>query len=207
MHLHFRSFGLEWEVVSRIWHETYGFDGPVYDVCVRRVKVSGTKRPYGHFEPDPLAPAAEFEAEEVDVDSVDYYSDPKVVVNALPGRGSGLSYPVSSAPAPKKARGRDPDVVVVYDSDTSSKAASVATTRSEQSGRSTRSAQSGRAHGPAASAEDHCLGLDARRTEPTQFVHRSVAAATPAKPEKRSELHPPHPFIAKRQVRRSECSI
>ena len=193
MHLHFRSFGLEWEVVSRIWHETYGFHGPVYDVCVRRVKVSGTKRPYGHFEPADLATAAEFEAEEVD--SVESDSDPKVVPSLRPGRGSGLSYPVSSAPAPKKARGREPDVVLVYDSDTSSKAASVATTLS---------AQSGRAHGPSASAEDHCLGLDARRTVPGQFVHRAVAAAAPAK---RHEVHPPHPFIAKRQVRRSECPI
>ena len=168
------------------------------------MKVSGTKRPYGHFEPADLATAAEFEAEEVDVDSVDYDSDPKVVVNARPGRGSGLSYPVSSAPAAKKARGREPDGVLVYDSDTSSKAASVATTRSTQSGRSTRSAQSGRAHGPAASAEDHCLGLDAPRVVHEQFVHRAVAAAAPAK---RHEVHPPHPFIAKRQVRRSECSI
>ena len=28
VHLLFRSFGLEWEVVSRIWHETFGFHGP-----------------------------------------------------------------------------------------------------------------------------------------------------------------------------------
>jgi hypothetical protein len=32
-----RSFGQEWAVVSRICHATYGFHGPVYDVCVRLV--------------------------------------------------------------------------------------------------------------------------------------------------------------------------
>ena len=33
----FRSFGQEWAVDSRTWHATYGFHGPVYDVCVRLV--------------------------------------------------------------------------------------------------------------------------------------------------------------------------
>ena len=33
----FRSFRQEWAVVSRTWHATYGFHGPVYDVCVRLV--------------------------------------------------------------------------------------------------------------------------------------------------------------------------
>ena len=79
------------------------------------------------------------------------------------------------------------------DSDASN-AASVATTRS---------AQSVRGIGLAASAEDQCLGLDARRNVPDHFVHRSMAAAVD-KPLRRRELHPPNPFIAIRQVRRSD---
>ncbi len=163
--------------------------------------MSGKKRPYGHFEPaDRLASEGEFEAEEVDGLSVGYDSDPKVVSSAWPGRGSAVSYPVHSAPPPKKSCAREhPEVVCLSDSDTS-KAASVATTRS---------AQSVRATGLAASAEDHCLGLDARRNVPDHFVHRSMAAAVAGRPlpQKRDELHPAHPHIAKRQVRRSECSM
>ncbi len=123
-----------------------------------------------------------------------------MVSSARLGRGSAVSYPVHSAPPPKKSRASEhPDAVWLSDSDTSN-AASVATTRS---------AQSVRAIGLAASAEDHCLGLDARRNVPDHFVHRSMAAAVADKPLKqtRDELHPPHPFIAKRQVRRSECSM
>ena len=162
--------------------------------------MSGQKRPYGHFESVRLASEGEFEAEEVDGDSVGYDSDPKVVSSARRGRGSAVSYPVHSAPPPKKSRASEhPDVLCLSDSDTS-KAASVATTRS---------AQSVRATGPAASAEDHCLGLDARRNVPDNFVHRAMAAVAPGKHvnEKRHSLHPPNPFIAKRQVRRSECSM
>ena len=125
-----------------------------------------------------------------------YDSDPKVVSSACLGRG----IPVHSAPPPKKSRASaHPDVVCVSDSD-SSKAASVATTRS---------AQSVRGIGLAASAEDQCLGLDARRKVPDHFVHRSMVAAVADKPLKqtRHELHPQHPFVAKRQVRRSDCSM
>ena len=126
-----------------------------------------------------------------------YDSVPKVVSSASLGRGSAVSYPVHSAPPPKKSRASEhPDVLCLSDSDTS-KAASVATTRS---------AQSVRGIGLSASAEDQCLGLDARRNVPDQFVHRSMAAAVD-KPLRRHELHPPNPFIAKRQVRRNDCSM
>ena len=154
------------------------------------------KRPYGHYEPVHLATEGEFEAEEVD----GYDSAPKVVSSAWLGRGSAVSYPVHSAPPPKKSRASElPDVFCLSDSDASN-AASVATTRS---------AQSVRGIGLAASAEDQCLGLDARRKVPDHFVHRSMVAAVADKPlmEMRHELHPPHPFIAKRQVRRSDCSM
>ena len=124
-----------------------------------------------------------------------YDSDPKVVSSAWLGRGSAVSYPVHSAPPRKKSRASElPDVVCLDDSDTS-KAASVATTRS---------AQSVRGIGLAASAEDQCFGLDARRNVPDHFVHRSMAAAVVDMPLRRRELHPPNPFIAKRQVRRSD---
>ena len=122
-----------------------------------------------------------------------YDSVPKVVSSASLGRGSAVSYPVHSAPPPKKSRASElPDVMCVSDSD-SSKAASVATTRS---------AQSVRGIGLAASAEDQCLGLDARRNVSDQFVHRSMAAAVADEPLKqtrdglRKELHPPNPYIA-----------
>ncbi len=148
------------------------------------------KRPYGHYEPVHLATEGEFEAEEVD----GYDSDPKVVSS----RGSAVSYPVHSAPPPKKSRASEhPDASCLSDSDTS-KAASVATTRS---------AQSVRGIGLAASAEDQRLGLDARRNVPDHFLHRSMAAAVTDLPLKRREKHPPHPYIAKRQVRRSDCSM
>ncbi len=131
-------------------------------------------------------------------------SDRKVVSSAWLGRGSAVSYPVHSAPPPKKSRASEHlDVSCLSDSDTS-KAASVA---------STRSVQSVRGIGLAASAEDQCLGLDARRNVPDHFVHRSMAAAVADMPLKqnqmqmRYELHPPNPFIAKRQVRRSDCSM
>ena len=179
----------------------------MYALCVRLVQVSGNKRPYGHFEPDEtarLATEVEFEAEEVDVGSAGYDSDSKVDRSAQPGYTlRGFSYPASSALPPKRRR-ESPEIVNLSDSDTSSKAASVATTRSGQSRRGL---------GPAASAEDHGLGLDARRTVPDHFVHRSMAAAIADKPLNqtrdglREELHPAHPFIAKRQVRRSECSM
>ena len=131
-----------------------------------------------------------------------YDCDPKVVSSAWLGGGSAVSYPVHSAPPPKKSRASEhPDVLGLSDSDTS-KAASVATTRS---------AQSVRGIGLAASAEDQRLGLDARPNVPDQFVHRSMAAAVadmpPRRRELRHELHPPNPFIAKRQVRRSDCSM
>ena len=177
----------------------------MYAFCVRLVQVSGNKRPYGHFEQDEtarLATEVEFEAEELDGDSVAYDSDSKVDRSAQPGYTlRGFSYPASSALPPKRRR-ESPEVVNLSDSDTSSIAASVATTRSGQSRRGL---------GPAASAEDHGLGLDARRTD--HFVLRSMAAAVADKPPKqtrdglRVELHPPNPMIAKRQVRRSECSM
>jgi len=125
-----------------------------------------------------------------------YDSAPKVVSSACLGRG----IPVHSAPPPKKSRASEhPDVFCLSDSD-SSKAASDATTRS---------AQSVRGIGLAASAEDQCLGLDARRKVPDHFVHRSMVAAVADKHlnQMRHELHPPHPFVAKRQVRPSDCSM
>ncbi len=133
-------------------------------------------------------------------ESVGYGSDPKVVSSARPSRGSAVSYPVHSAPPAKKSRASEhSDLVCLSDSETSN-AASVATTRS---------ARSGRGSGLAASAEDQCLVSDARRNAPDQFVHRSMAAAGANNrlTDRRHELHPPHPHIAKRQVRRSECSI
>ena len=126
-----------------------------------------------------------------------------------PSRGKGVfpvSYPVSSAPGPKKARASVPEVICLSDSDASSNAFSAL------SAATTRSALSGRGTGPAASAEDHRLLLDARRSSPDSFVpfvHRAVAAAGPVERPRQMRLtvHPPHPFVAKRQVRRSECSI
>ena len=139
----------------------------------------------------------------MDGDSGVSESDSKVDRSARPGRGCGVfpvAYPVSSAPAPKKARASGPEVVCLSDSDTSSNALSVATTQSALSGRGT---------GRAASAEDHRLAVDACRSAPGPFVHRSMAAAATEKPLKqmRDSLHPPNPYVAKRQVRRSECSI
>ena len=137
-----------------------------------------------------------FEVEEVHADSVQI--DSNVVPSARSRRGSGVSCAVASAPAPKKARASESEVEIVClsDSDTSSKALSVATTQS---------ARSGRSFGLAASAEDQHLGSDG---SPAPFVHRAVAAA-PAKPlqAKRKDLHPPHPSIAKLQVRRIEGSV
>ena len=136
----------------------------------------------------------------VDDDFVGSGSDPKVVSSARPSRGgAGLAYTVHSAPPPKKSRASEPpDLVCLSDSETSN-AASVATTRS---------ARSGRGSGLAASAEDERLVSDSRRNAPDQFVHRSMAAAgANNRSDRRHELHPPNPYVAKRQVRRSECSI
>ena len=133
----------------------------------------------------------------MDADAVCSEIDSQVVPSARSRRGSGVSHAVASAPAPKKARASDElEVVCLSDSDASSKALSVATTQS---------AVSGRSFGLAASAEDQHLGSDGSRAP---FVHRAVAAA-PAKPlpQKRHDLHPPNPFIAKLQVRRIEGSV
>jgi hypothetical protein len=132
----------------------------------------------------------------VDADSAWSEIDSNVVPSARSRRGSGGSCAVASAPAPKKARASGFEVVCLSDSDASSTALSVATTQS---------ALSGRSFGLAASAEDQHLGSDGSRAP---FLHRAVAAA-PAKPlqQKRKDLHPPHPSIAKLQVRRIEGSV
>ena len=152
---------------------------------------------YGYDEAHRQASEAEVEAVVVDVSRDDSAS--KVGRSARPGRGSGGS----SVPA----RGKEDDVVVLDhdDSDGSSKAASVSSKAASIA--TTRSAQSGSRH-LASSAEER--SLDVRQTVLAlgPSVHRAVAAAPPPVPREkvmRTEVHPPHPYIALRQVHRSEA--
>ena len=151
---------------------------------------------YGYDEADPQASEADVEGLVVDAGRHDSAS--KAGRSARPGRGSvGSSVP---------AREKEDDVVVLDhdDSDGSSKAASESSKAASIA--TTRSAQSGSRH-LASSAEER--SLDVRQTVLLgPSVHRAVAAAPPPVPREkvmRAEVHPPHPYIALYQVHRSEA--